>query len=132
MTRIVQLAVALAFALSPVTAVHADPGHGKHHGERHRGANDRHRVAHCPPGLAKKDPPCVPPGQARQHEQRYGNRIGEILRVGDYAIIRDPQRYDLDRRQGWQYYRDENRIYRVDRDTRKILAILNLIEVLSN
>ncbi len=30
--------------------------------------------AHCPPGLAKKTPACVPPGQAR-HAWRAGDRI---------------------------------------------------------
>ncbi|WP_323009612.1 alpha/beta hydrolase [Paracoccus sp. (in: a-proteobacteria)] len=94
--------------------------------KRHR---DTRYVADCPPGLAKKNPPCVPPGQARK-----GNYpvIGDILRVGDYRIIRDPRRHDLEYRRGWDYYRDDNHIYRVESSTRKILAVLNLVDAFTN
>ncbi|MBO9456027.1 hypothetical protein J7376_08525 [Paracoccus sp. R12_1] len=106
---------------------HAGPQHViKHNGKRH---GDSRYVADCPPGLAKKNPPCVPPGQARK-----GNYpvIGDILRVGDYRIIRDPRRHDLEYRRGWDYYRDDNHIYRVDSGTRKILAVLNLVDAFTN
>ena len=100
----------------------ADPGRGKGHGNGHGHAG------HCPPGLAKKSPACVPPGQAR----KWGTRTGEYLRIGDYVVIRDPSRYELERRDGWQYYRDDNNIYRVDRDTQRILAVLNLVRAFTN
>lgn len=105
----------------------ADPGrgHGKGHGPQ------AHHAADCPPGLARKNPPCVPPGQARK-EARHGHRVGETLRVGDYILVRDPRRHDLETRPGWRYYRDEDRIYRVDSDTRRILAVLNLIDAFTN
>ncbi|MDB6177009.1 hypothetical protein PAF17_05750 [Paracoccus sp. Z330] len=99
-------------------------------GNQYRGSS-RH-AANCPPGLAKKNPSCVPPGQARKGEVRYKPAAGEILRVGDYRIIRDPRRYDLDYRNGWDYYRDDRHIYRVDSDTRKILAVLNLVDAFTN
>lgn len=114
--------IGVIFATSAV----AEPGRG--HG--HQRAQSH--IGHCPPGLAKKNPPCVPPGQARKNGFHYGNRVGEILRAGDYVLIRDPRRYDLQRRQGWSYYRDGNRAYRVDSETRQILAILNLIDAFSN
>lgn len=129
--------VTLAMALGSTPAM-ADPGNGKGKGNNHaqhphdRNRNDHREsnryVANCPPGLAKKNPPCVPPGQAK----KYGNRVGEVLRVGDYIVVRDLDRYDLDRRRGWDYYRDDDQIYRVDSGTKKILAIMNLIDAFSN
>lgn len=120
---VVAATVLIATATSPALA---DPGRGK-------GNHDnRGHAQHCPPGLAKKSPSCVPPGQAKKDGGRYGNRTGEILRVGDYVVIRDPARYDLQRRGDWQYYRDGNNIYRVDRDTQRILAVLNLVRAFTN
>ncbi|MDB6179560.1 hypothetical protein PAF17_18985 [Paracoccus sp. Z330] len=120
----------------------ADPGKGKgngngKHGRSHAVKNDKHRAspqyaANCPPGLAKKNPPCVPPGQAKKGNVRHYPVAGEILRVGDYRIIRDPRRHDLEYRRGWDYYRDDNHIYRVDSSTRKILAVLNLVDAFTN
>lgn len=124
----------LAVAATPVMA---DNGRGNknHHGERGH-------ASHCPPGLAKKSPACVPPGQARHHRNRdndrdrdhvrYGNGIGEVLRVGDYTIIRDTDRYGFEDRDNWRYYRDGDRAYRVDTNTNKVLAVLNLIQAFSN
>ncbi|QRZ12681.1 hypothetical protein JWJ88_03535 [Paracoccus methylovorus] len=120
----------------------SDPGRGN--GKGHQARHDEHRgdhrkprpqaryIADCPPGLAKKNPPCVPPGQARKHVARYGNRVGDILRTKDYIVVRDPRRYDLEARHGWNYYRDDDRIYRVDSETRKVLAVLNLIDAFAN
>ncbi|WP_347138346.1 hypothetical protein [Paracoccus sp. SSK6] len=136
--------IAASVAASPVLA---DPGNGKGHGKAHarhaetRGHRDdrrddrRHRTVHvadCPPGLAKKNPPCVPPGQARKHSVEYGSRVGDVLRTRDYVLIRDPRRYDLESRRGWDYYQDNNSVYRVDSNTRKILAVINLIDAFSN
>lgn len=86
----------------------------------------------CPPGLAKKFPPCVPPGQVGRSDDAQGNRVGDVLRLGDYIVIRDPSRYDLAPGSSWDYYRDDRHIYRVDRDTRKILAILDLVRALAD
>lgn len=116
-------------------------GNGAHkrgHQERsHRDVrrNDHRYVANCPPGLAKKNPPCVPPGQVRNHDRdrdhRYP-RVGDNFRVGDYIVIRDPRRYDLEDRRGWSYYRDDDNIYRVDNSTRRVLAVLELINAFTN
>ena len=63
------MAVLASVAATPVLA---DPGNGKGNGRGHKGGEHRrgevnhHRnvvvVGHCPPGLAKKDHACVPPG----------------------------------------------------------------------
>ena len=137
------MAVLASVAATPVLA---DSGKGKgngrgnHGGEHRRGEVDRHRnvvVVGCPPGLAKKDHACVPPGQARKHHRdrdrdrdhdRDYRRVGEVIRLSDYTIIRDVDRYGWDDRNAWDYYRDGDRAYRVDRDTRKILAVMELID----
>lgn len=149
MSRIGQFIFATAIASFAVTVpALAEPGrgNGNGNGNGHGAKGQAHKerqvrehqvprtgyVADCPPGLAKKNPPCVPPGQARTQQVRYGNRVGDILRVGDYAVIRDPRRYDLETRRGWDYYRDNDRVYRVDSSTRKVLAVLNLIDAFTN
>jgi len=140
MKSVFRLALAgLAIGLVAAAPVAADPGKGNGHGKKHSRQYDHdgprgghygraYYRADCPPGLAKKNPPCIPPG----HAKGYGERVGDILRVGDYTIIRDPGRYDLEPRRGWNYYRDDDRIYRVDSGTRKVLSVLNLIDAFSN
>lgn len=119
---------ALAAALAATPAM-SDPGNGKGNGGRGEHARAAH---HCPPGLAKKNSPCVPPGQARKDDSRYSPRVGDVLRVGDYVVVRDPRRLNLAARDDWRYYRDGNRAYRVDRDTRKVLAVIELINAFTN
>lgn len=129
MIRIRKLVITAAILAATAAApAMADPGHGKR--DHHRGPS--HSRTHCPPGLAKKNPPCIPPGQVHHHEKRYGNRVGDILRIGEYIVIRDPRRYNLSPRADWRYYRDDNRIYRIDSNTRKVLAVLNLIDALAD
>lgn len=118
---------ALAAVLLGAPAV-AEPPHGK--GKGH--GNQAHAAYDCPPGLAKKNPPCVPPGQARKDDRRHYPRVGDVLRVGDYVVIRDPGRLNLETRDGWRYYRDGNRAYRIDPDTRKVLAVIELINAFTN
>lgn len=53
----------------------------------------------CPPGLAKKNPPCVPPGQARQgvttSEWLARNAIGDRISREDMMLLEllYPERY---------------------------------------
>lgn len=76
----------------------------------------------CPPGLAKKSPACVPPGQAKKG----GWGRGDVL-TGNYVLVRDRDRYRLPPlRQGEQYYRMGDRILRVDDGTREILDVIAL------
>ncbi|WP_306151649.1 excinuclease ABC subunit A [Roseovarius sp. MMSF_3281] len=69
----------------------------------------------CPPGLTKKNPPCVPPGQARKY------RRGDII-DGDYWIVRRPGRHGLDPH--YTYYRVGDHVYHVDRETREVLDLI--------
>ncbi|NDV99300.1 excinuclease ABC subunit A [Salipiger sp. PrR002] len=99
----------------------------------------------CPPGLAKKNAACMPPGQYKKqapvrHEHdrdhydhdRYDDRDHDRVRYRrfdrgdridrDYVVIRDPRRYDLDPRR--TYYNVDDYIYRVDPDTGAVLDII--------
>ncbi|RWR53174.1 excinuclease ABC subunit A [Sinirhodobacter ferrireducens] len=77
----------------------------------------------CPPGLAKKNNGCMPPGQAKKWQR--GDRI-----VGDYIVIHDPDRYHLDRR--YTYWRSGDYIYRVEPQTGKVLNLIGAVSALLN
>ena len=70
----------------------------------------------CPPGLARKNPPCIPPGHS--------------LRSYDYERIYDYDRYGLDRR--GSFYRVGQLIYRADSDTFKILEVIGAVDDILN
>ena len=77
----------------------------------------------CPPGLAKKNPPCIPPGQAKKGVR--GVHVGDYVTDYDYHRIRYPDRYGLPRlRPGERYYVVDGRIFRVDDSTYKILDFI--------
>jgi hypothetical protein len=87
----------------------------------------------CPPGLAKKDPPCVPPGLAKK--QRGGEnddwRVGDRV-LGDYVLIprEDWERLRLrDYDDGSTYLRVDDDILRVVRDT---LIVLEAVKIVGN
>ena len=87
-------------------------------------AHAQSSVGHCPPGLAKKKPPCVPPGQVGK-----SYRIGERYAEDGYWDDDYRRRYDLPRLpRGESYYRIGDSFLRVDDETR---LILELIEVLA-
>ena len=72
----------------------------------------------CPPGLAKKNNGCLPPGQAKKI---YG--IGDRIDAGH--ILRHPGRHGLDPDE--TYYRVGDYVYRVDRDTREVLDLIGAV-----
>lgn len=76
----------------------------------------------CPPGLAKKNPPCIPPGQAKKGNFTVGDRFD-----GDVILV-DRRRFDLPPlRDGEGYVRVGDSILRLDREERIILDIVTLI-----
>lgn len=99
---------------------------------------------HCPPGLAKKSPACVPPGQAKKrrydddddddhHHHRYPERGDRIDRYDDYSWLREYDRYGLPRLpRGQRYYVVGDRIYRVNQDTYEILDFVRALGAILN
>lgn len=72
----------------------------------------------CPPGLAKKSPACIPPGQAKQ---LIGQRVAQLSGLHDVPIgLRDVYRDTDD-----YYYRyGDGYLYRVDRQNDLIRALM--------
>lgn len=81
----------------------------------------------CPPGLAKKDPACVPPGQARKGGVVVGDRIDWdrahiVTRPGLYGLAVPPQ--------GQRYAVVDGRLVRIDEQSARILSIVRLVDAL--
>lgn len=109
-TLFTTIAVSIALA-SVAPAAMAGNGNGNSNGVGNGVGNGG-----CPPGLMKKNPPCIPPGHS--------------LRDYDYERIRDYDRYGLDRR--GSYYRVGELIYRADPDTFKILEVIGAVDDILN
>jgi hypothetical protein len=117
-------AAALAFAGQAA----AKPGHGNGHGHGYgHGYGDRGRVGGgCPPGLAKKNNGCMPPGQANKlsRGQRWQGGYGSY-----YSYNRIP--YDLRRRYAlssrYRYYYSGGTIYVVDPRTMLIARVISAL-----
>jgi hypothetical protein len=77
----------------------------------------------CPPGLAKKNVPCVPPGQAKTY------RIGDIL-PRDFVRIQNPGNWT--RRGNGSFVRLGDYVYEIDNDTRKVLNLVGAAADLLN
>ena len=151
--RILLLAALIA-GVSMTTAVSADPGKGKgplkdkgHKGEVHRSYNDDGKVSfdigntnrdiirdyirrdyrtNCPPGLAKKSPACVPPGQAKKWS--IGHRLPDDLNY-----------YPIDRAlldllgpvpSGYEYVRVDKDILLIGEATKKVIDAVTLISAI--
>jgi hypothetical protein len=81
----------------------------------------------CPPGLAKKTPACMPPGQAKRIF-REGQRVSSNYRYytpyNDIPLVLRNQ-YNLD--DDYRYIYRDNVIYSVDPRTRLVTSIINAI-----
>jgi len=99
-SRAFALLLAAAFAAGPALADKDKNGHDKHgkaekhekhdkydRHDKHAKFDDgpdrgRHGLADCPPGLAKKNNGCMPPGQAKKYS--VGHRLPQDVRY--YAV----------------------------------------------
>jgi hypothetical protein len=117
MKQIFIIAGATAFVFTAPALAKPGNGHGNGHGNAHAYGLEGpvgYGVGGCPPGLAKKNPQCVPPGQAKK---LYG--VGQRLPLGfgtPYAYNQIP--YDLRSQYGLppygSYYYGDGYLYRVD------------------
>lgn len=127
------LVVALAAFTSPAVALAEKPAQaGKNHGKGHATAKhrgDARRVgvasAPCPPGLAKKSPACVPPGQARQ------GLVGRAVDWDRVHVVRKPGLYGLaDAPDGQRYAIIDGRLVRIDSRTAKVLSVIRAVDTI--
>jgi len=126
MKQILMVAGAAAFVIA--APAFAKPGNGKGHGQGHGYQNSYgYGVGHCPPGLAKKAIPCVPPGQAKK---MYG--VGDRLPYGafsPYSYNRIPydlrSRYRLSRHR--DYYYGNGYLYQVDPRTMLVEQVVGAL-----
>jgi hypothetical protein len=83
----------------------------------------------CPPGLAKKSPACVPPGQAKKHDDhvQYYQR-GDRIEV--YQRLERPTRYGLDGHD--DYVVADGNVYRINQETGEVLAFIGALANLVN
>ncbi|WP_428925523.1 hypothetical protein [Marinibacterium sp. SX1] len=99
-------------------------GKGNGHGNSHKSKGNVVQVtptASCPPGLAKKNPPCVPPGQAKKYNP------GQY--INDYTYIRNPGNYGLN---NGYYVTAGNYVYRINKDTREVLNLVGAVADILN
>jgi len=134
MEQLFLIAGALALGFAGPALAKPGNGHGNGHGYAY-GVNDQayglngpvgYGHGGCPPGLAKKAVPCVPPGQAK----KLG--IGQIMPTGfasRYAFNRIP--YDLRSQYGLnpynKYYYNNGYLYGVDPRTMLIQQVISAL-----
>ena len=130
MKKLILIAGAAALGFSGPALAKPGKGHGQGNPRAQGVAGPvGYGVAGCPPGLAKKNPPCMPPGQAKQ---LFG--VGQRVPYGYQGLLGyDALPYNLRSFYGQQldprarYIYDNNYIYRVDPRTMLVGAVLNAL-----
>ena len=89
----------------------------------------------CPPGLAKKFPPCVPPGLAKKgvtaNQWLNRDRTGEVVYRDDLIFLDDYWLYDLvPLPDGQRYAVIDGRIVVIDSETYQILRLIRIFSAL--
>ena len=119
-------------ALATTAPAYAKPDHAKGKGKGNAHAHVGHGpvgygAGGCPPGLAKKNNGCLPPGQAKKLYnigQRWPGNYG-------YAWNYNQIPYDMRTRYGFQpgynYYYGDGYVYRVDPATMLVSQVVSAI-----
>ena len=114
-------------ALATTAPAYAKPDHAKGHKGHNAKGHVGYGVGGCPPGLAKKNNGCLPPGQAKKL-YNVGQRLpGHYGYAWNYNQIP----YDLRSRYGFddddRYYYGDGYLYRVDPKTMLISQVVSAI-----
>lgn len=131
MKQMLMLAGAAALAFAGPAIAKPGHGHGNGHGYAYGYENDREAVGYgvggCPPGLAKKNNGCLPPGQAKK---LYG--VGQRIRGGalsPYGYNQIP--YSLRQQYGLSpndnYYYNNGYLYGVDPRTMVVQQVIGAL-----
>ena len=99
-------------AIRSPTASHGNVGYG---------------VGGCPPGLAKKNNGCMPPGQAKKlyRGQHFRAQLWRPLRLTAKFPMTCASRYDLDPRD--RYYYGNGNLYQVDPRTMLVQQVISAL-----
>ena len=122
------LILAGVVALAATGPAYAKPDHAKGKGNSHaQHRSGGYNIANCPPGLAKKNNGCRPPGQAKKLYnigQRFPTSYGYNWNYNQIP-------YDLRQQYGFdpydRYYYGDGYVYQVDPKTMLIERIVSAI-----
>ena len=123
-------AAAMFAVAAPATAKPGDK-HGNHHASMKSKHSAKARYGawgnSCPPGLAKKNNGCTPPGQAKRHFQTGQRWVGTSGYRWNYSQVPLTwrERYDLD--QANRYYYRDGYLYSVDPQTRLVEQVIRAL-----
>lgn len=119
--RFISLTLATLIGAATITGAMADGKDYRDHGKRGHAEYGR---KFCPPGLAKKNNGCTPPGHAKYHYSR-GDHFHHD---DDRYYIRYPDRYRLPRLgRNEAYYRVGDTFIRINRDTKEVLDLITAV-----
>ena len=127
-----QILIAGAAALAFAGPAYAKPDHAKGHGkakhvQHHAGTPHGYGAGGCPPGLAKKNNVCLPPGQAKKlynRGQRFPVNYGHNW---NYNQIPYDLRQHYGFNQGYNYYYGDGYLYQVDPKTMLIQQVVSAL-----
>ena len=121
------LIIAGVAALATTAPAYAKPDHAKGHKGHHAKGHVGYGTGGCPPGLAKKNDGCLPPGQAKKLYnigQRWPGSYGQAWNYNQIP-------YDLRSRYGfnddYRYYYGDGYLYQVDPATQLISQVVSAI-----
>ena len=135
MNNMILFAGAVALGVAGPALAKPGNGHGNGHGHgkaygynvENEGRGQGYGVGGCPPGLAKKAVPCMPPGQAKKLYnvgQRFPRGYGHAWSYNQIPYdLRS--RYDFD--DDDRYYYGDGYLYRVDPTTMLISQVVSAI-----
>lgn len=141
MKPILILASAMAIAAAPMVAfAKPKPDHNNGNGIGHQQQVYNGEAVHCPPGLANRNPPCVPPGLARQGMtteewtgRQHAYQEGDVLLPTDFNYLTDPDYYDLPAlTDGSRYAVIDGMIVALDAETYEIIQLIRTIAAIGN
>jgi hypothetical protein len=118
--------VAGALTLLSAGPAYAKPDHAKGHGKSHA----RHASgwgANCPPGLAKKNNGCLPPGQAKKRYSAGQRWPGSYGYNWNYNQIPYDLRQQYGFNPGYNYYYGDGYLYQVDPKTMLIQQVVSAL-----
>ena len=121
------LILAGAAALATTAPAFAKPDHAKGHKGHHAKGHVGYGMGGCPPGLAKKNNGCLPPGQAKKLYnigQRWPGNYGQAWNYNQIPYdLRDRYGFDDD----YRYYYGDGYLYQVDPATMLISQVVSAI-----